>query len=161
MEKRNGNDRRKVNTDYRRRRWNRREGVYYYERTCYLTNTNHFQNCYFAEYFDFIGEAREDFFFYLVGPMFKDLEEAGVELSTVKTGISYIGGLTLFDSFRINVRIIKVQRIKVELQFEFVKSDGSQVADASMVICFKQHGKPMPIPDFIKERLLELNMQPK
>lgn len=159
MEKRKGTERREKKIDYKRRTLDRREKVFYYERQAYLTDTNFFQNVYFAQYFDFIGEAREDLFKFLLGEDFNSFMQTGIGISTVDTSIKYIKELHLFDRFKIFITITKIQTFKVSMSFKFVKNDSNEkIAEAEMTVCFHLNGKPIPVPDVIKERVKQYNL---
>lgn len=158
MEKRK-EDRRKSSTDFKRRKLDRREKNFYYDRQAYLTDTNFFQNVYFAQYFDFIGEAREDMFRHVIGEEFNSFMQSGISISTVETSIKYLKEIFLFDRFRIYVKIEKVQSYKLHMSFKFVKDETREkCAEANMVVCFTMNGKPIEIPDLLREKMKKSNL---
>ena len=60
------NDRRLTEKFFVPRQFLRREKLFIYERRIYLSDTNSFQNVYFAKYYEFLGEAREELLRYLM-----------------------------------------------------------------------------------------------
>jgi len=154
-EKRKRIDRRSQTITYDKRTRNRREGEYYYDRTVYLTDTNFFQNAYFAQYFDFIGEAREDFLMYVLGDQFEEFMGTGISISTVDTSIQYKMPLYLFDKIRIFVTVSKFSRARVYLNFKIEHHDGRLIANSKMTIAFTLNGKVLPVPDLIKQKIQE------
>lgn len=152
-------DRRSIQTDFRRRKLDRREGVYRYPRQAYLTDTNFFQNVYFAQYFDFMGEAREDLFKHLVGEHFSSMVQGGIGLSTINCSISYKHELQPYDRFEILVRVAEIKKIRVRLTFQYVLSSTAvDCALGEMEICFTKDGEPIPVPEFVLGRVRELKL---
>lgn len=158
MEKRTG-ERRKVKTDYKRRNFNRREGVFYYERRAYLTDTNLYGNVYYAQYFDFIGEAREEFFKFLIGENYEAFMTLKLAMATVDASIKYKNEILLYDEIRIEVSIDEATRAKCYFDFKiFNAKTGKPHAFAKMTVGFTKDKKAIPIPDAFVQAAKTLNM---
>lgn len=143
-------DRRKQKTDYKRRKFDRREGLFYYDREVYLTDTNAFGNTYFAQYFDFMGEAREEFLKFLIGDHLDTFMKSGVILLTVDASIKYMKPLFLFDRVRIYVSVKKLTKMKGELEFTFKNPESENIhAVAGMTVATSMGERIIPLPDLI------------
>lgn len=145
---RSGVDRRQNKYGLDRRKHLRREGLFTFRRTVYLSNTNSFQNCYFAEYSKFMGEAREAMVHFMMGEHFQAFAAQGWDISTHSQGVRYFDSFFLFDTMIINVKIVKMIGARVVLEFDFVKpdDDSKSYAKGDMTICFKREGIVRRIP---------------
>lgn len=123
-----------------------------------MTDTNLMQNAYFAQFFDFMGEAREDYLLFLLGEKWDVFFGQGIGISTVDTSIKYIKNLYLYDSFKIYLWIDKMTSARVFLKFKFIRdTEDEPLAEAKMTICFTRDGGPIRIPELLVERVLETN----
>ncbi len=154
LEKRTG-QRRKISTDYKRRKYDRRTKTLLFERTAYLTDTNMFGNVYFAQYFDFQGEAREEFFKYVMGEDYSEFVGQGHGLITVEACIKYCKEIFVYDEIIIAVQLSKLKKMKAELTFTFfMKKDNSLIAKGHQQIAFSSpEGKAVPVPEIVRKNV--------
>ena len=120
MEKRSSEDRRRVEIDFRRRKLNRRKREYLYQREIYLSDTNAYQNVYFANFVYYLGEAREDFLDWMLGENKAGFMRSGVGLVTVDCSIKYLGSLYVFDIITVRLTVPKMTRTKLHFNFEII-----------------------------------------
>jgi len=120
-----------------------------FEKTVYLRDTNAEGNVYFANYFLWQGEAREEFFRMAI-PEHQRLMEAGLRIITVEAAIEYKHESHLFDVIQIEVVPYNVKRMTFELAFKFLnKQTGQLIADGRQRIAFAdvKRNTLVPIPD--------------
>lgn len=150
-EKRKG-ERRKITTDYKRRKYDRRSKSFFFERTAYLTDTNMFGNVYFAQYFDLQGEAREEFFKYFMGNDYSEFVQKGYGLMTVEANMKYKQEVFVYDEIIIVINLSRLKKMKATLTFTFLmKKDNSLVGEGHQQLAFSSpEGKPIPVPEIVR-----------
>jgi enediyne biosynthesis thioesterase len=150
---RSGEDRRKLPTDFNRRNFDRRTKTFLYERTIHLSDTNTFGNVYFAYFFIFQGECREEFFQFLLGADIIPFMQSGYNILTINAHTDYKAALYNGDKIQIQLRVTEVKRTRVKLEFTIVnKANEETAAIGYQWICFADpNRKPIPIPEiFVK-----------
>lgn len=115
----------------------RRGALFSVKRIVTLGKTNAFGGAYFAEFFVWTGEAREE----LIAKA--ELPE-GITLHTSEARMKYFRELLPFDEFEIIVWP-RAKRMSLSLRFFFVRSN-ELVALGDQEICLKAGGKLVPIP---------------
>lgn len=148
-EERRKTDRRNGYVDQRRRNFDRREKTFHYDREIYLGDTNMMQNVYFANFFLFMGEARECFLKFLLGDSMETFFKEGYLLVTVDAAIKFLKSLFVFDMVRIKISVSKLTRTKIFLHFNFINlRDNVTVASGDMTIgVLSREGKPIIVPE--------------
>lgn len=151
QERRVSIDRRSAHIDFKRRNFDRRSKVFKYERSIHLNDTNAFGSVYFARFFDYQGEAREDFLKFLLGDRWKEFVACRYGLVTVSATCNYHAPLFLYDNLQVNIKVPTPTRTKVTMEFQLVRqNDMTQVATGQQVIGFTDsESKPIPVPDII------------
>ncbi len=143
-------DRRQKSIDFRRRTMDRRGKKFFYDRTIYLTDTNAFGNMYFAQYFDIIGEAREELLKYLLGDNLPAFFQTQINILTIDTAISYKKPFYLYDDIHIEVQAEKLKKLKVYLKFILYNKNTNKLhAEAKMTLGFMKDNKPIEVPELI------------
>jgi acyl-CoA thioesterase FadM len=136
-----------------------------YKTKAYLGDVNVFGTAYFARYFAWQGEAREDFF--QLVPGHERLMTLGLVLVTKSASIEYIQSVRLFDDVIIEVTTDNVKKLSFELVFRYYikrllddpKTKGL-AAVAREKICFVKNseitGEPevIPVPEPIRQTAL-------
>lgn len=151
QERRNSTDRRSVHIDLNRRNFDRRSKIFKYERSIHLTDTNAYGSVYFARFFDYQGEAREEFLKFLLGEKWEEFVSFRYGLVTVSAQCNYHAPLFLYDNLKVNIKVPTPSRTKVTMEFQLVRqNDMTQVATGQQVIGFtdSEH-KPIPVPEII------------
>lgn len=115
----------------------RRDAIFAVKRIVTLGRTNALGGAYFAEFFAWTGEAREEL-------LAKAGLPAGITLHTSEARMKYFRELLPFDEFEIIVWP-RAKRMSLSLRFFFVRS-GALVAIGDQEICLKAEGKLVPIP---------------
>ncbi len=140
-------DRRTKPVDYRRRKFDRRSRTFIYDREIYLSDTNAYGNVYFANFFHFIGEAREDLFQWVLGPNLPEVMQSGIVMVTVNTQMEYREPIYPFDLVQVKIRVPKMSRLKCYVEFEIVNKRNKRVhAIAKMLLGAVLNNKPVPLP---------------
>ena len=147
-------DRRSRETNIKRRVYDRRTKTFLYERTIHLGDTNLFGSVYFARYFDFQGEAREEFLQYFMGDDLPILMAQKCGLVTVDARCQYHHPLFVYDQVTILLQVPIIKKAKFKLSFEIQCKPKKTCAHAEQWIGFtNQLGKPIPIPDIVLKNL--------
>lgn len=102
-----------------------------------LGHTNAMGGAYFASYFPWTGEAREELMLGLQLP-------PSVILHTSEARMKYLRELAPFDVFEVFVWP-RLQRLSISLRFFFVRAD-ELVAVGDQTICFKMNGVMTEVP---------------
>ena len=123
-----------------------------FQKRVFLKDTNAEGNVYFAHYFEWQGEAREDFFRENV-PDHLQILQSGTRLLTVNAWITFKHSAYLFDEILINVKTIQLKQTTLELIFTFTnKATGNIIAHGGQKLAFSDsNGKTIPIPPSIVE----------
>lgn len=120
-----------------------------FEKTVYLRDTNAEGNVYFARYFDWQGEAREEFFRSAI-PEHQSLMEEGLRIITVEASMQYKLPSFLFDVIQIEITPCNVKRMTFDLDFKFFhKTTGRLAALGRQCLAFAdvKSNKLVPIPE--------------
>lgn len=136
-----------------------------YKTKAYLGDVNLFGTVYFARYFDWQGEAREDFF--QLVPGHERLMTSGLVLVTKNASIEYKQSVRLFDEVILEVTTNNVKKLSFELVFRYYikrllddpKTKGLAAVGREK-ICFVKNseitGEPevVPVPEPIRQTAL-------
>lgn len=120
-----------------------------FEKIVYLNDTNAEGNVYFAQYFNWQGMAREEFYrrnFPL------ELWASGIKLITCDASVKYKQEAILFDEVLIEVAIDNLKNMSLELIFTYTrKQDGALLAKGRQKIAFADaSGELIPVPEPIQ-----------
>lgn len=157
MSEKRANERRQIHAPFDRRCFDRRSGVFYYQRRIHLGDTQVMGGTvYYAQYWDFIGEAREEFLRFLLGANLATFMTSGIALVTVNCTGYYLQSLFAYDDIRVNVRVIKAGNIKLNLGFELINQKQEVCFRAEMQVAAMSGNKPEKWPDFLLKPLKQL-----
>ena len=106
---------------------------------------------YYAQYWFFIGEAREEFLKYLLKENLSHLISSGVFLVTVDCSGKYIKSLNAYEEIKTEVKVSKISRLKVYLAFTILNEAEEKVFEAKMTIGLIEGEKPARLPDMITD----------
>ena len=107
-----------------------------------LGRTNAFGGAYFAEFFNWSGEAREEL-------LAKAGDLGGITFHTSEAHTKYFRELLPFEEFEIVVWP-RAARMSLALRFFFVRN-GELLAIGDQEICLKGQGRLIPIPARLSE----------
>lgn len=119
-----------------------RDRLFSLRRRVTLGKTNALGGAYFAEFFAWTGEAREDLLAQVGLPK-------GLTLHTSEASMKYFRELLPMEVFEIVVWP-RVSRLSLSLRFFFVRAR-EVVAIGDQEICLKSTGRLIPIPDGVAE----------
>ena len=148
-------ERRKTNISYKRRKYDRRNKTFKYHRTIHLSDTNMFGSVYFARFFEFQGEAREEFLQYFMGQDLVPFMKERYGMVTVEANCQYKSPLYLYDDITVDIQVAVLKRAKFKLIFT-IKNDSSNniAAVAEQWIGFtSSNGTPISIPEIVLRNL--------
>lgn len=130
--------------------------TFIYETTVYLSDTNAFQNAYFARYFDWQGSAREEFLHQTCSDI-KALMQSGIIIKTLEASMQYKKDAYLFDHLAIEVKPFNVNLASYELNFIFRNKKTNEIIGIGheKVAYMNKKGKFIPIPFEIIEKGFE------
>lgn len=129
------------------RRFNRREKTFLYERKIYLSDTNAFQNVYFAQFFHFLGEAREDLLAYVLQERLGEIMSSGITLLTRDCSFKYRNSLYAYDEIVVEIRLTKLTAMSGGLSFKILNVTRNQLAgEGDMTIACAMNGKLCKLP---------------
>ncbi|NKE70915.1 acyl-CoA thioesterase [Candidatus Manganitrophus noduliformans] len=133
-----------------------------FRRRVYLSDTNAQGNVYFAKYFEWQGDAREEFFRTAV-PIHESFFSAGYRLLTVEASLEYKGEAKLYDEVEITITVGWIRRASAELKFIFSNAEtGSTIAVGKQIIASaEKDGKPVAAPQAVRDLLLPYCESPK
>lgn len=147
-------DRRSQVINYKRRVYDRRAKTFLHERTIHLGDTNLFGSVYFARFFDFQGEAREEFLQYFMGDDLPTFMAQKYGMVTVDARCTYHQPLFVYDQIVTHLQVSIIKRTKFKLSFDIQRKPKQTCAHAEQWIGFtNQFGKPIPIPDIVLNNL--------
>jgi enediyne core biosynthesis thioesterase len=128
----------------------RRSQQFIYEKTVYLADTNLEGNVYFANYFKWQGEAREEFYRQYF-PL--QLWQTGMKIITVDAHMDYKHETFFYDVVAIQIYVQHIRNMSLEMKFIFRhKQTNALLAVGSQRIAFAgPDGKLIPIPPEIKQ----------
>lgn len=126
-----------------------------FQKRVYLSDTNAQGNVYFAKYFEWQGDAREEFFRSAV-PIHESFFSAGYRLLTVEASLEYKGEAKLYDEVEITVTVGWIKRASAELRFVFSNAGTAKtIAVGKQIIAsVGKDGKPVAAPQAIRDLLL-------
>ena len=146
--------RRQTHIDYNRRCFDRRGKTFYYQRSVHIGDTQFMGGTvYYAQYWDFVGEAREELLRYLLQDDLNRLLSEQIMLITATCKGEYKAPLFCYDPIRIDVKIKKVTKATIYLGFEVKKNKDTLSFLANMKLCLAQNNKIIKIPDFFYDVL--------
>lgn len=133
-----------------------------FRRRVYLSDTNAQGNVYFARYFEWQGDAREEFFRSAV-PIHESFFSAGYRLLTVEASLEYKGEAKLYDEIEITITVGWIRRASAELKFIFSNAEtGNTIAVGKQIIASaEKDGKPVAAPQAVRDLLLPYCESPK
>lgn len=133
-----------------------------FRRRVYLSDTNAQGNVYFAKYFEWQGDAREEFFRSAV-PIHESFFSAGYRLLTVEASLEYKGEAKLYDEIEITITVGWIRRASAELKFIFSNAEtGNTIAVGKQIIASaEKDGKPVAAPQAVRDLLLPYCESPK
>jgi len=122
-----------------------------YEKRVYLKDTNAVGNVYFAKYFEWQGEAREDFLRRAV-PNHMELFSLGIKMITVNAWLKYEHEVRLFDEILIEISTVSLKKMSMELGFKYInKFTNEIIAIGGQKLAFANHANALiPIPSSIR-----------
>ncbi|MFW6129835.1 MAG: thioesterase family protein [Atribacterota bacterium] len=123
-----------------------------FEKTIYLGDTNAEGNVYFAKYFEWQGQAREEFFrknFPL------EIWQSGLKLITLNSSCDFKQEAFLFDEIFIDVKIDDIKEKELKMAFIYInKNTRKIIAIGRQNIAFSDlSGNIIPVPDEIKSNV--------
>lgn len=153
-------DRRKIPTDFNRRKFDRRTKTFLYDRSIHLSDTNMFGSVYFANFFLLQGECREEFFQFLLGDEILEFMQGGYNLVTYDAHADFKDPLYNGDHVTVKLTVPKTSRMRVHLGFTIEKNaDDSVVATGYQTIVFLDNSKNLiPVPDVVARNLDRLGL---
>lgn len=127
------------------------EKVFVFHKRVFLKDTNAEGNVYFSRYFEWQGEAREDFLRQAV-PDHMQILQSGTKLITVHSWLKYEHESYLFDEIFIKIQTISLKKMSMELGFTYLnKSSGKTIAIGGQKLAFAdREGKLIVIPPSIR-----------
>ena len=122
-----------------------------FHKRAYLKDTNAEGNVYFARYFEWQGEAREDFFRQAV-PDHMQLLQSGTKLITVHSWLKYEHEAYVFDEIDIKIQTVSLKKMSLELAFNYVNKNTNQlIAIGGQKLAFADKtGTLIPVPPSIR-----------
>ncbi len=122
-----------------------------FHKRAFLRDTNAEGNVYFAHYFEWQGEAREDFFRQAV-PDHMELLQSGTKLITVHSWIKYEQEAFVFDEILIKIRTVSLRKMSMELSFTYLNKNTEKIlAIGGQKLAFAdREGNLIPIPPSIR-----------
>lgn len=124
--------------------------LFLFEKTVYLGDTNAEGNVYFSKYFEWQGQAREEFYkrYFPI-----DLWLSGLKLITAHASVIYKKELTLFNEMSINITIGNLKHMSLELLFLYTKKHTNEIsAKGLQKIAFADSSNMgIPVPPAIRE----------
>ena len=123
-----------------------------FHKRVFLKDTNAEGNVYFSHYFEWQGNAREEFFRQNV-PDHMQILQSGTRLITVNAWMIFKRSAYLFDEIVIDVKTAHLKQMTLGLLFTFVhKTTGEIIARGGQKLAFSDpNGAAIPIPSSIRE----------
>jgi len=108
---------------------------------------------YYANYLDFMEEARTEFLEDR-GIYVKELLKAGVLFVVAHQEIDYKIPLVYGDTLDIKARLTAASRVKLEFEYDVKNQNGAAVfAAKTVIVCVGADLKPRPMPDEIRVKI--------
>lgn len=132
--------------------------TYEYRHTVGFQETNLIGNVYYVHYLSWQGRCRE-MFLHDHAPGILDDIARGLKLATVRVACEYEEELVAFDQVLIRMSLGVLKPSGLTLRFTYVKvNDGRETIVAQgeqEIACLSADGKPVPVPDELREALRE------
>jgi acyl-CoA thioesterase FadM len=128
-----------------------RDSLFALKRIVTLGKTHALGGAYFAEFFVWTGEAREEL-------LAQAGQLVGIIPHTSEARMKYLRELHPFDAFEIIVWP-RAQAMSLSLRFFFVR-DSDLIAVGDQEMCLKSNGKIIPIPAQMAEFIAKFDPQP-
>ncbi|MBI3804391.1 MAG: acyl-CoA thioesterase [Nitrospirae bacterium] len=134
------------------------EKKFIFRRRVYLSDTNAQGNVYFARFFEWQGEVREEYLRVAV-PNHPALFKTGFHLLTVEAAAEYKGESKLYDPIEISLTAPWIKRASFQLDFNMVNVETGQPLSSGrqVIACADAEGKLIEIPLEIKNALLQIH----
>lgn len=108
---------------------------------------------YYANYLNFLEEARTEFF-ESKGVSIKELADKGILFVVARQEIDYKAPAVYGDVLDINARIVDLGSAKIEFANEMKNQDKKIISLAkTTMVCIDKDFKPQPIPEAIRKKL--------
>ncbi len=129
-----------------------RQQEFVFQKRVFLADTNAEGNVYFAHYFEWQGQAREEFFRENV-PDHMEILRSGTRLITVNAWMTFKQSVYLFDEILVDVKTTRLKQMTLELVFIFThKTSREIIAHGGQKLAFSDvNGTSIPIPPSIRE----------
>ena len=112
---------------------------------------------YYANYLDFLEEARTDYFEKL-GYSIKQLTDEGIWFVVGRQEIDYKSPARYADTLEVNTWVNRVTGVRIEFEYEIKNQNSALIAKAKTVlICVDKELKPQPIPQDILSKIKPKN----
>jgi acyl-CoA thioester hydrolase len=109
---------------------------------------------YYANYLDFIEEARTEFFASR-GFSIKLLADSGVMFVVSRQEVDYKFPAVYGDDLDIQTRVGELGGVRIEFLHEIHNQKGQLIAKArTILVCVDKHLKPQAIPEEIRQKLI-------
>ena len=128
----------------------------------YLTDTNAEGNVYFARYFDWQGQAREDFLRQAV-PDHMEILRSGTKLITVHAWLKYEHESYVFDEISVHIRTVSLKKMSMELEFTYInEATGKIIAIGGQKLAFEDaSGNLITVPASIRAGAVTALIEPE
>jgi len=122
-----------------------------FRKRVYLKDVNIFGNVYFSKYFEWQGEAREEFFRKLIGK--EKALISNIKLVTLEASVRFIQEARLFDEIEIKIKVSGLTLTTVSLEFRYICRKRLLAEGKQKVGFLDIHtNKVLPIPSKLKEK---------
>lgn len=93
-----------------------------------------------------------------VGPPYRDLEAAGVNLAVVDAALRYTAPIRYDDLLRVETRVTALGRASVDFEYRLVHADTGvlHATGSTRHACVDRSGRPVPLPEDLRARLTPL-----
>ena len=127
-----------------------------FNKIVYLCDTNAEGNVYFAKYFEWQGQAREEFVKINV-PTLLSILQSGIKLITYEAYASFKKETILYDEILIEIKTKNIKKLSLDLVFIYTnKKTGELVTTGWERLAFADAtGNLIPIPEDIKLNALD------
>ncbi len=125
--------------------------AFIFHKRAYLKDTNAEGNVYFSRYFEWMGEAREDFFRQAVHDH-QEILQSGTRLITVHSWMKNEQASYVFDEIVISIQTTSLKKMSMELGFTLThKATGQVIAVGGQKLAFAdREGRLILIPPSIR-----------
>jgi acyl-CoA thioester hydrolase len=109
---------------------------------------------YYANYLKYLEESRTDYFAQL-GISLKDLSQDSTWFVVARVEINYKYPARYQDNLKILTRISKMKNVSIEFFQKITKEDLTIIEADTTLVCVGSDFKPKPIPDVLKDILIQ------